>query len=65
MKEYRSFMLDGADVLHLPQDFHAASDDAAIEKAQEHCSPDRRMELWSARPKVRCWGFTDCPFRCA
>jgi hypothetical protein len=64
MHEYRLYALDDGGLLHLPHEFEAADDAAAIAMASERCIDGRRMELWAQKRKVHCWGFADCPSQC-
>ena len=65
MHEYRLYVVDSASgVLHMPHEFEAPDDAAAIEISREHCIDGRQMELWEKKRKVHCWGFPDCPSNC-
>lgn len=64
MQEYRLYLLAETGELHMPYEFQAANDDAAIAIAEQRCLVGRQMELWTGKTKVHCWGLSDCPSDC-
>lgn len=64
MHDYRLYVLDRAGGLQFPLEFQAIDDREAIEIADDHCADGHQMELWTAKRKVHCWGFPDCPSSC-